>query len=148
MTADVRRNRLDIAPQALLLSVGVILSVILISIMVIQFEQARKLADAVSENMLAVTEEISNSDVMRLDGEKVTGADVRNFCKRYLLRSEGPERVAVVKGAASVFYSEYEECSDMKDATSPNYVDPTDLYICEVSRNANGVITEVKFIYQ
>ena len=75
----MKRNRLDIAPQALLLAAGVILSVVLISIMVTQFEQARQMSDIVTGNMLSTAETLKNSSITQYDGLRVSGAEVRNF---------------------------------------------------------------------
>ena len=61
----MKRNRFEIAPQALLLAAGVILSVVLISIMVMQFEQAKNMSDVVSGKMIEDTERLRNSGIMQ-----------------------------------------------------------------------------------
>jgi len=141
------RNRFEIAPQALLVSAAVILSVILISIMVSQFEQARSLSRTVSQKLSEDTAEMENSDILQYDGITVTGADVRNFCRRYL--SSGRERVdkmIVDNGSSVCTYTDTGGYSEMTDPEGSAFVSPADLYDAKVTVNKNGVITDVRFI--
>ena len=148
MKSTFARNRLDIAPQALLLSVGVILSVVLISIMVIQFEQARKMAEIVSENMLETTERIKNSDILQYDGETLTGADVRNFCKKYLSGGDEIEKITIKNKTVTTTYTQSSSRSGINNTSSAEYVAPTAAYSCSITCNANGIITLVSFTIQ
>lgn len=146
----MRRNCFEIATQALLLSAGVILSVILISVMIVQFEQARGLADAVGENMLEATERIRDSDLLQYDGLRVSGAEVRNFFKLNLTKSgpEGFTDLVIDNGEGPVTYWNSSGYSEITDSTGTRYVNPADVYLCRVDRNANEVITVIKFTRQ
>ncbi len=143
----MRRNSFDIAPQALLLAAGVILSVVLISIMVVQFEQARKMSDVVSGKMIEDTERLRNSGITQYDGLRVSGAEVRNFYKLYLT-SAGPkgfEKLTVKSGDTEKSYTRSGSFSELTDSSGSGYVAPTDVYLCTVEQNANGIITNVIF---
>ena len=141
----MKRNRFEIAPQALLLAAGVILSVVLISIMVMQFEQARTMSDAVSGKMIEDTERLRNSGVMQYDGLRVSGAEVRNFYKLYLTASgpKGFEKLIIKNSGAEKSYTRSGCFSELTDAAGGGYVAPTDIYLCTVEQNANGIITNV-----
>ena len=143
------RNRFEIAPQALIMSAGVIMSIILISIMVSQFENARNISSAVTRKMSSTAADIADSDILQYDGITLTGADVRNFYRRYF-RSSGPDidQMSVINGNRSVRYTESGYYSQMTDPGSINYIKPDDLYKCSVEVNGNGMITNVDFIKQ
>lgn len=143
----MKRNRFDVAPQALLLAAGVVLSIVLISIMVNQFEQARAMAAAVSDNMIGATESIKCANVMQYDGVEVTGADVRNFYKKYM-QDGMPEEflsMTVDNGISSNTGLLPGEYRSMTDSGSDGYVNPIDRYYCTIDRNANGIILNVAF---
>ena len=141
-----KRNRFEIAPQALLVSAGVILSIILISIMVSQFEKAKSLSAAVSEKLVQDTAAIADSDIMQYDGITVTGADVRNFYRRYFTQS-GSElgELTVDNGVTVTVYRETGHYSEMTDPEDECFIPPADLFEAEVAVNKNGVITDVRF---
>ena len=143
----MKRNRFEIAPQALLLAAGVILSVVLISIMVMQFEQARKMSDVVSGKMIEDTERLRNSGIMQYDGLRVSGAEVRNFYKLYLTATgpKGFEKLIVKNSGAEKSYTRSGNFSELTDTSAGSYVAPTDIYLCTVEQNANGIITNVIF---
>ncbi|MBO7354696.1 MAG: hypothetical protein J6U61_10645 [Lachnospiraceae bacterium] len=144
---ELKRNRFEIAPQALLLAAGVILSVVLISIMVMQFEQAKNMSDVVSGKMIEDTERLRNSGIMQYDGLRVSGAEVRNFYKLYLTAAgpKGFEKLIVKNGGAEKSYISSGSFSELTDTSGSGYVAPTDVYLCTVEQNANGIITNVIF---
>lgn len=146
----MKRNRFEIAAQALMLSVGVILSVVLISIMVIQFEQARSMSDAVGENMIEETERIRDSELIQYDGLRVSGAEVRNFFKLNITKSgpKGFSELVIDNGKGTASYQTSSGYPDITDSTGSRYVGPTDVYLCSIDKNANEVITTIKFTRQ
>lgn len=146
----MKRNRFEIAVQALLLSVGVVLSVVLISVMVVQYEQARSMSDAVGENMLEATERIRDSNLTQYDGLRVSGAEVRNFFKLNLTKSgpKGFTDLVIDNGNGSITYWSSSGYLEITDNTGTRYVSPTDVYLCSVDRNTNEVITTIKFTRQ
>ena len=143
----MKRNRLDVAPQALLLAAGVILSVVLISIMVTQFEQAKQVSDIVTQNMISTAENLKNSDITRYDGLRVSGAEVRNFYKLHLNASgaENFEKMTVDNGETTQSYTKSGDFAHLTDSNGTAYVAPTDVYLCSIEQNANGMIINVLF---
>ncbi len=140
------RNRFEIAPQALIMSVGVIMSIILISIMVSQFENARNISSAVTRKMSETAADIADSDILQYDGITLTGADVRNFYRRYFGSSGSDiEHMSVNNGIRTVRYTDSGFYTQMTDPANSNYIKPDDLYKCSVEVNGNGIITNVDF---
>ena len=140
------RNRFETAPQAMILSAGVIMSIVLISIMVSQFEQAKDMSDAVTQKMMNTSREIADSDITQYDGVIITGADVRNFYRKYF--TVNGSRVAgmiVDNGKTKAEYTAAGYYSEMTDPDSLKFISPDNLYKCSVTVNGNGIITKVSF---
>ena len=144
---NAKRNRIDIAPQALLLAAGVILSVVLISVMVMQFEQARQMSNVVSQKMTSATESLKNSGITQYDGLRVSGAEVRNFYKLHLTKNGSGEfdQMTIDNGDTICRYTDSGAYELITDSSGSAYVAPTDVYLCYVEQNANGIITNVLF---
>lgn len=143
----IKRNKFEIAAQSLILAAGVILSVILISIMVVQFEQSADLAGVVSDRVLETTQKIKNADLLQYDGAQVTGADVRNLLKQQFARAR-PEvdEIEVCNGTKTVRYTEGKSLDRIKDSAAEEYIDPAEVYVGRVTVNANGIITGMSFM--
>ncbi|MCQ2495474.1 MAG: hypothetical protein MJ131_02665 [Lachnospiraceae bacterium] len=150
---STKRNSLDIAPQALLMAAGVVLSVLLVSIMISQFRAGREMANLAGERILSATENIKQSDILQYDGLMVKGADVINFCKKYLGDYAPGDKAEftvninhVQEGSEEVFeYSDSKYLSDIRDSESKHYIKPTGKWKCKVIKNLNGIITAVDF---
>ena len=141
---------IEIAPRALLLAVSVLLSVLLVSLMISQFISAREMANISSEYISDRTEEIKNSEIVKLDGLTVSGADVVNFCIKNLENTYSGEEAdftIVLKGTSgnSRTYKNYEAALKLKSPENSEYVNPVSKWICHVKRNKNGIITDVEF---
>lgn len=143
---------MDIAPQALILAAGVVLSVVLVSIMVTQFRQAEGMSSLVSNEIVSKTSEIMENEIMQYDGLTVKGADVVNFYKKHLGEYQSGEQAdfTVVishsaEGGGSYSYSNGTAVSLLRDSGSEQYVKPTSQYRCTVEKNKNGIITKVVF---
>ena len=130
----------------MLLSAGVIMSVILISIMVTQFEKAKDLSGTVSRKLLSDTEMIAQSDILQYDGMTVTGADVKNFYRRYITASD-PEvlMLSIDNGRTRINYDSPGHIAEMSDPSGYAYISPADTYVGSVVENKNGIITGVVF---
>ena len=148
----IRRNRFEVVGHSLVFAAGVIVAVVFVSIMIMEFENARKLSDAVNGNMIELAAAVKDSGVTMYDGVKVLGADVLNFGKKYFGAASGPGpfvmRVTADSGQ-SVVVSDKEELLELVRISAlgsdPGAVGPTDEYLGTVIRNDNGIITEVSF---
>lgn len=145
----LKRNRIEIAPRALLMAAAVMLSVILISIMISQYNSAREVVNSSSEVMSNKAEEIRNSDIMQYDGMTVTGEDVISFIKKNL--SEGAEMQGQITvtltgvSGTSWSFTDTSALGSLMDHEDEKYIRPFSKWICIVKKNKNGIITEVIF---
>lgn len=149
-SVSIARNRSELAPQSLLFAAGVILSVVLISIMVVQFRNAQKMSNAAGESMSDQTRQIIENDIMQYDGLTVRGADVINFCKKHLESfSRGNNNSFTVQlnhsNGNSFSYDNNSSLAVLKDDISNEYVKTVTRWKCDVNRNTNGIITKVVF---
>ncbi|MCR5829939.1 MAG: hypothetical protein K6F93_06315 [Lachnospiraceae bacterium] len=156
------RNRFEAVGQSLIFAAGVIVALVFVSIMIMEFENSKKLSDAVSENMLELTSDIKDSGIMMYDGVKVTGADVLNFGKKYFYDTGSSRSFVMVVTTESGTTLEIEGKEDMRSlvrasaltdanegagVSNTSSVDPLSSYIGDVIRNENGMITSVIFTY-
>lgn len=141
------RNRIEIAPQALLMAAGVIMSVVLISIMIAQLDTAKGLARTVEANVLEATARVADSDIMQYDGMRVSGAEVRNFFKLHMKKkgADGLETLTIDNAFTRYSHTDSSMFSKMTDERDYMYINPADVFLCTVNCNDNGIITEVLF---
>ena len=146
---ETKLCRIEIAPRALLMAAAVMLSVLLISIMISQYNSAREVVNSSSDIMSRKAEEIRDSDIMQYDGLTVNGEDVINFMKKNLGEDSelyGQLKVTL-KGVSgnTMSYSDTEPLSSLTDPENEKYVRPFSKWKCSVKKNKNGIITEVVF---
>ena len=146
----IRRNRFEIVGQSLVFAAGVIIAVVFVSIMIIEFENSRRLSDAVNENMIEMTAAVRDSGVLMYDGIRVLGADVLNFGKKYFYSSEGEFVLQITSDSGRTVsvadkhdMEEIVAQSGAEGSRSP--VDPSGEYLGKVIKNDNGIITLVSF---
>ena len=140
-------NNIEIAPRALLMAAAVMLSVLLISVMISQFNLARDMVNASSEVISKRTEEIRNSEIMQYDGTDISGEDVLNFMKKNLDNRQDAFFIITLKGISgnSETFSDYDSLYVLTDPEDEKYVRPFSKWKCNVKKNKNGIITEVIF---
>ena len=139
---NYKRNRIEIAPRALLLAAGVVLTVVLISVMVSQFKSAEEMINVSSAVINEKTQDLKDSELTGIDGLEVNGSDVVNVCRKQLGNGIN---VTLKNGSKSVTYSDSSDISKLKDYESGEYVKPSTKWKCRLVKNKNGIITEIIF---
>jgi len=149
---NIKRNRFDAVGQSLIFAAGVIIAVVFVSIMIMEFENSRKLSDAVNENMLELTASVKDSAVMMYDGVRVSGADVLNFGKKFFYSAVDDAPFVMQVTSLSGISFEVTSKAEMEAAvrssgigTDPFAIDPAADYLGFVTSNENGIITHVSF---
>lgn len=147
--AELQRNCFDVAPQALLLAAGVVLSVVLISIMIARFKDAQKLSDVAGNQLVSKTQEILENEIMQYDGLTCKGADVVNFYKKHLGEFQAGESglfsIEIKWAGGSYTYSDGSYIDRLRDSESSHYIKPGSQFKCKIVKNKNGIITQVIF---
>jgi len=136
------RNSIEIAPRALLLAAGVILTVLMISIMVNQFKSANEMVNISSEMISDRATELKYSELYSMDGMEVYGSDVVNLCKKELGKGIN---ITLKKGINTVTYTDEAAITKLRDYESNEYVKPSTRWKCSVVKNKNGIVTDVIF---
>ena len=139
---EFKRNRIEIAPRALLLAAGVVLTVVLISVMIVQFKSAQSMVNISNEMISERTEELKNSELEEIDGTLVSGSDVINVCKKQL---KNGITITLKNGSVTKSYTGEDDIYKLKDYDSPEYVKPSTKWKCRVDVNRNGIVTEIIF---
>ena len=99
----MKRNCIEIAPRALLLAAGVVLTVVLISVMINQFNSAQEMVNISSNMINERTENLKNGEILDMDGMEVSGSDVLNVCKKELGKGLN---ITLKNGSDSITYYE------------------------------------------
>lgn len=138
---------LSMATRFLTLGAATIISCLLISLGMYQYRQAKQLSNAVNRRMLELSSWIEGEEIYQYDGALLSGAEVVNFYKRFfedalvlpdfLMVIEQNDEVLKLSGGTLL--------EELKRETSVMYCPNNAVYQCNVIRNENGVIREVRF---
>lgn len=145
----MKRNRLDLGTIILIIG-ATILAMIVVFYMMNQYRVTKRGTSQVLEGMATYADEVAISEITSLDGETVTGADVVNCYKKYMDGYTGsdvaPFNIVINNGTSTQTYNTIDYTAKLRDATdATHYVKATNMYVCAVTKNANGIIVQVKF---
>ena len=138
----IKRNCIEIAPRALLLAAGIILTVLLISVMMTQFKSAQDMMNVSGRMINKQTENIKYGELLSLDGSAVYGADVVNISQK---QTDNGIKITLKKDSGTVSYTDPKSVSKMRDFEDPAYVKPFTRWKCSIQKNENGLITDIVF---
>ena len=138
----MKRNCIEIAPRALLLAAGVVLTVVLISVMINQFNSAQEMVNISSNMINERTENLKNGEILDMDGLEVSGSDVLNVCKKELGKGLN---ITLKNGSDSITYYEESSLAKLRDYESSEYIKPSTRWKCKVVKNKNGILTDIMF---
>lgn len=146
----MKRGMIEIAPQALILAAAVVITMVIIALGINQLSKAKDVNSAITESTNNMVNDLRNNEVAQYDGLTVSGADVINFFKKNYgttATAKCEYTITIGNGTATTTYPSgsltYKDLSDT--SKSATYVRPTDKYECDVSYNANDVLTNIKF---
>lgn len=146
----MRRGRLDIAPNTMLLAAAVVITMVLIGLGIAQLAKAKNVNSAITDSTNDMVVDLRNNEVAQYDGLTISGADVINFFKKNFGTTATPKceyTITISNGTATTVYPSgsltYKSLSNTGSAST--YVRPTDKYTCEVSYNTNEVLKDIKF---
>lgn len=141
------RFSLTVATRFLTLGAATILSCLLISLGMQQFRQAKQIANIASRRMNEFALYLSQDELTAYDGIFLNGSDVVNFYRRFLYGNADFSMV-VVKGGNEYLIPSGGQTNLLTQPAQRAYCKPNGQYRCEVLRNANEVILQVRFIEQ
>lgn len=146
----MERCNFDSAVIKLLLSAaGIILTCTIVSVGIVNLNQAKQMAGMTAGKINNYNSELSQSELKIYDGLVVRGSDVINFYKKYFgsLKRSDPDLflLTVITSLGSQTYSDGSFFDNIKSSESSCYIKPTDKFIGEVIFNDNEVITDIIF---
>lgn len=144
-----RRKILENALKGLLLSVGVILTCLVVGIGFYIAREAKSTAIASANALSEFRKEISENTITKFDDTSVKGSDVINFIKKQLGDYEdGEESPIYIKVSTSTFTGTYHNkkyIREMRDITKSRYINPVHSFKGSINRDENSVIIGVEF---
>lgn len=133
---------MHISKEFLLEAVGLSLVVALILISMQIFQRAVKITSLLEKDQEQRIVELEEYEIVKYDGLQIDGMTVVSYVKKMIGTYDLPIRIISEEGEFTV--SERSQCASLRDTTSKQYVNPFAKYWCEVIRDENEVITEIK----
>lgn len=136
---------ITVATRFLTLGATTILSCLLISLGMQQFRQARQIANIAGRRISEFALYLSQEELVAYDGICLMGSDVVNFYRRFLYGKQADFTMVVVKGAQEYAIPSGWQTKLLTEPEQKSYCRPDAEYRCEVVRNVNEVILQVRF---
>jgi len=133
---------MQVSKEFLLEAVGLSMVVILILISMQIFQRAVKITEVIEKEQEQQLIELEEYEIIKFDGLQIDGMTVINYIKRMTGTYNLPVHVETVKGEFTV--SEKKQYSNLRNVESEQYINPFAKYRCEVVRDENEVITNIK----
>lgn len=137
------------AVKFLLMAATLLITCSLIGLGFYVFGNSKKLGITVTNQIVDLNNELTQSDIMKYDGLEVSGSDVINFIKKYLgdyeKEESGPFSIVIEKGSHVDLHKNNEFIHLIANFANGYYIKPTSKFMGNVEKNANSVIVSVKF---
>lgn len=133
---------MHISKEFLLEAVGLSLVVALILISMQIFQRAVKITSLLERGQEKQIAQLEEYEIVKYDGLQMDGMTVISYIKKMTGTYELPVQVVTINGKFTV--SEPSQYMSLRDSDSEQYINPFAKYRCEVIRNENAVITEIK----
>lgn len=131
-----------VSKEFLMEAVSLSLLVALILISVQMFQRANKITILLEEGQEQKIQELEEYEIIRYDGMEVDGVTVIGYIKTLVGTYQIP--ISITTENNTFIVKDKEEYSSLRDPNSDKYIFPLSLYLCEVIRDENGSIIEVK----
>ena len=133
---------MHISKEFLMEAVGLSLLVALILISVQMFQKAVKITFLLEQNQETQIAELEEYEIVKYDGLQIDGMTAISYIKRMVSVYELP--VHIVTERSEFVLSEASECAELRNMSSEKYMSPMSKYRCDVVRDENKVIQELK----
>lgn len=131
-----------ISKEFLMEAVSLSLLVALILISVQMFQRANKITTLLGEGQEKKIAELQEYEIVRYDGFQIDGMTAIGYIKTMVGTYQIPVIVTTEKNSFVV--KEKENYASLRDPDSDTYIHPLSLYLCEVVRDENESIKEIK----
>lgn len=135
--------------KGLLLSVGIILTCLVVGIGFYVAREAKATALVSADQLSSFRQDLSEQPITRFDEVAVMGSDVVNFMKQqlgsYKEGEEAPLYITIHTDTLGATYNNKTYLSEVRDFNSSRYINPTESFVGEVVEDDNDVIVGVIF---
>ena len=133
---------MHISKEFLLEAVGLSLVVALILISMQIFQRSAKLTATFEKSQEQQIAELEEYEIVKFDGMQMDGVTVISYIKKMIGTYELPVWILKEKGVFVI--SDTSQYVSLRDADSELYINPFGKYRCEVIRDENEAISEIK----
>ena len=133
---------MHVSKEFLMEAVGLSLLVVLILISMQMFQRATKITSLLEKGQENQIMELEEYEIVKYDGLLIDGMTAISYIKKMVGTYEVPVRVTTTQKEFVV--EEKADCDDLRDIESVKYINPLAKYHCEVTRDENAVITEIR----
>ena len=137
---------MHVSKEFLLEAVGLSLLVVLILISMQMFQRATKITSLLEEGQEKQITELEEYEIIKYDGLMIDGMTAISYIKKMTGTYELPVSVTTLQQEFVVV--EKTEWDSLRDIDSQKYINPLAKYHCEVARDENEVITEIRIIIE
>lgn len=123
-------------------AVGLSLLVALILISMQMYQRAAKITTLLENGQEQQIAELEEYEIVKYDGILIDGMTAVSYIKRMTGTYELPVYITNLTGEYVI--SDYTECTDLRNISSEKYINPLAKYRCEVVRDENKVIKELR----
>ena len=133
---------MHISKEFLLEAVGLSMVVALILISMQIFQRAVKITTLLEKNQEQQLLELEEYEIVKFDGVLIDGMTAISYIKKMTGTYELPVHVVTTRGEFTVM--DESQYGNLRNMESEQYMIPLAKYRCEVVRNENEVITNIK----
>lgn len=137
---------LTMATRFLTLGTATIISCLLISMAMVQFRQAKSMANVVGGRMTGFARMLSEEELTGYEGARLKGSDVVNFYRRFFQAGDAGFGMVVIKEGQEIQIDAENGLTQLTEAEQAGFCRPDETYLCRVVRNANEVTLCVEFV--
>ena len=131
-----------VSKEFLMEAVSLSLLVALILISVQMFQRANKITTLLEQGQEKQVQQLEEYEIVRYDGMEIDGITVIGYIKTLVGTYQIPAKVTTE--TTTFVVEDKEQYSSLRDPNAENYIFPLSLYLCEVIKDKNGSIIEVK----
>ena len=137
---------MKVSREFLLEAVGLSLLVALILISMQLYQRASKIAALLEEEQKQQIAELEEYEIIKYDGMIVDGMTAVSYIKK--MNSNYGLAVKVTTSKGEFWIEGTQDYRAMRNIASENYINPLKQYRCEVIRDENNVISEIRIVIE
>lgn len=149
MEISMKTNHITDATKIMILAAATLITCLLVAFGLSAMRTARNLNETAVAQMIALNNDLKDSDLKQFDDLEVHGSEVVNLIRKelgdYGDGETAPIYIYVKTSAKENTYTNGSQVRNLQNFTHENYIKPTALFLGELDVNENDVILGVRF---